>query len=105
MVSAPNHTPGPWAYSPPDDQVQDLFTEECFFIEGPGSDVHGHMTLADAKLIAAAPELLAALQEMIDGDAQAIEEAKLMGVPFPAEMLSTYEKARAALAKATKGSP
>ena len=59
------HTPGPWKYSPPDDQVADLFTPEYFFIEGPGADVHGHMTLADARLIAAAPDLLAALQGLL----------------------------------------
>ena len=58
------HTPGPWKYSPPDDQVVDLFTPEYFFIEGPGADVHGHMTLANARLIAAAPDLLAVVQEL-----------------------------------------
>ena len=56
------HTPGPWKCNPPDDQVVDLFTPEYFFIEGPGADVHGHMTLADARLIAAAPDLLEALE-------------------------------------------
>jgi len=58
------HTPGPWKYSPPDDQVVDLFTPEYFFIEGPGADVHGHMTLADARLIASAPDLLAVVKEL-----------------------------------------
>ena len=62
------HTPGPWKYSLPDDQVVDLFTPEYFFIEGPGADVHGHMTLADARLIAAAPKLLKALIQMIAWD-------------------------------------
>lgn len=56
---------------------------------------------ANARLIAAAPELLEALQEMVAGDAEAIEEAQALGAPFPEEMLATFKKARAAIARAT----
>ena len=60
---------------------------------------------ANARLIAAAPDLLEALQEMVAGDAEAIEDAKRLGVPFPDEMLAAYHKARAAIAKATGEQP
>ncbi len=56
---------------------------------------------ANASLIAAAPDLLEALKEMVAGDAEAIEEAQALGVPFPEEMLATFKKARAAIARAT----
>lgn len=56
--------------------------------------------LANAKLIAAAPEILEALQEMVNGDKEAIEEAELLGIPFPEPMLESYKKAVAAIAKA-----
>jgi hypothetical protein len=65
----------------------------------------GEEHIANAHLWAAAPELLAALQEMVAGDADAIEEAKTLGVPFPEELLTTYKKARAAIAKATGSAP
>ena len=60
---------------------------------------------ANALLIAAAPDLLEALQEMVAGDAQEIEDAKRIGVPFPDEMLAAYHKARAAIARATGEQP
>ena len=90
------HTPGPWKYSPPDDQVVDLFTPEYFFIEGPGADVHGHMTLADARLIAAAPDLLEALHAM----ASSFHDVEYMdGVEGHKSIASNM--ARAAITKAT----
>lgn len=46
--------------------------------------------------------LLDALQDMVAGDADAIAEAKVIGIPFPDEMLAAYNKACAAIAKATK---
>ena len=55
----------------------------------------------DARLIAAAPDLLAALIEIVAGDKEAIEEAQLLGFPFSDEILATYGKACAAIAKAT----
>ena len=60
---------------------------------------------ANMRLIAAAPDLLEALQEMVAGDAEAIEDAKRLGVPFPDEMLAAYHKARAAIARATGEQP
>ena len=70
------HTPGPWVAKPPDggqpsgDLVdlmdRDVRQSEYWFIDGPGDDVHGHMSEADARLIAAAPELLESLIYMRD---------------------------------------
>ena len=56
---------------------------------------------ANARLIAAAPDLLEALREMVAGDAEAIEDAERISILFPDEMLATYNKACAAIAKAT----
>ena len=58
-----------------------------------------------ARLIAAAPDLLEALREMVACDAEAIEDAERIGIPFPDEMLATYNKACAAIAKATGERP
>ena len=60
---------------------------------------------ANARLIAAAPDLLEALREMVAGDAEAIEDAERIGIQFPDEMLATYNKACAAIAKATGERP
>ena len=45
-------------------------------------------------------ELLEVLREMVAGDAEAIKEADALGVPFPDEMLTSYRRAGAAIAKA-----
>ena len=45
-------------------------------------------------------ELLEVLREMVAGDAEAIKEADALGVPFPDEMLTSYRRAVAAIAKA-----
>ena len=45
--------------------------------------------------------LLEALREMVAGDAEAIKEADVLGVPFPDEMLTAYRRAVAAISKAT----
>lgn len=57
------HTPGPWSAHLREDGPVDLLTPEWWCIDGPGSDVYGHMTAADACLISAAPDLLEALQD------------------------------------------
>lgn len=48
-------------------------------------------------------ELLEALREMVDGDAEAIAEADALGVPFPDEMLTAYRRAKAVIAKVEGG--
>lgn len=62
MVS--EHTPGPWTYRPPGVQLG------LAVIASNGhviySDRHTEETEANARLIAAAPELLAALEQLSD---------------------------------------
>ncbi len=92
------HTPGPWTAELPVDvhgnQVSaDLFTPEYWFISGPGADVHGLMTAADARLIAAAPDLL---QELIN-----IASAKPSTWEDPSEFKAwAQSRAQAAIVKA-----
>lgn len=100
---SPAHTPGPWEAVPPDGgapTAKDLWElaqrhglqSDYWFIRGPGDDVHGHMSEADARLIAAAPELLEALD--------AILNALPSATTHPA-----IKMARAAMAKATGDQP
>ena len=116
-MSTTAHTPGPWFTGEPHFGRYGIYSEHtvgggrckqgrqsiCIaHYEGKGGAKAYHdMFKANARLIAAAPELLEALQEMVAGDAEAIEEAQALGVPFPEEMLSTFKKARAAIARAT----
>ena len=98
------HTPGPWM---PHHDKGRLYVEThrddviCMVAKGLGTQEDQ----ANANLIAAAPELLEALQEMVAGDAEAIAEADALGVPFPDEMLTAYRRAVAAIYKATGGTP
>lgn len=55
-----NHTPGPWLYARVDDSIEAIVTDEGDSV----FDVRGAST-ADLKLIAAAPELLDALQALM----------------------------------------
>lgn len=59
------HTPGPWAVESDTDIVSDSgdFVASC---HEPGSDVSTAREYANARLIAAAPDLLAALQAIMD---------------------------------------
>jgi hypothetical protein len=96
------HTPGPWK----------AHFEEAYFVTGPdlgrvammmnlkgahgmGGRRSGDESAANAKLIAAAPELLEALQTL----------CKLALSGEPVIFTSEYDRARAAIAKATGGTP
>ncbi len=97
------HTPGPWK----EHSHRQIGPDKGIVAEvwsAIGGDTAIQQADANARLIAAAPELLEALQEMVAGDAEAIEDAKRLGVPFPDEMLAAYHKARAAIARATGAS-
>ena len=104
-------TPGPWHVKPNSIGGPAVGPEEAVVADirtygGPHVGGQQHpQTAANARLIAAAPDLLEALQEMVAGDAEAIEDAKRLGVPFPDEMLAAYHKARAAIARATGEQP
>jgi hypothetical protein len=103
LALANGPTPGPWSVR------YDYVVQAKSFDEGRlvpiaqpyGLRVDGIDLFANARLIAAAPDLLEALCEMIEGDEEAIMRAEALGIPFPEEMLGTYKKARAAIAKAT----
>ena len=105
-------TPGPW----------EAQLGEAYYVTGPDLGrvammMHlkgaygilgrrsGDEVAANARLIAAAPDLLEALREIVAGDAEAIEDAERIGIPFPDEMLATYNKACAAIARATGEHP
>jgi hypothetical protein len=83
------HTPGPWAYRKAFD------TSQTFYIEGPDGSWLCKSTIsateANARLIAAAPELLEALKDAM---------ATFANVQFPHGEYRFMGMARAAIAKA-----
>ena len=87
------HTPGPWI-------VEHPYGEPGVFVSGPRTELIAKLYLvaeaeANAALIAAAPELLAALEKMVARwDALSVED---LGPGCRA----IADKARAAIAKAT----
>lgn len=85
-----NHTPGPWAANP-DGLIH--AGKNRLHIAQAATIGMGHAAAANARLMAAAPDLLAALQALewaVDGVAYIQEE-----------YAEQVEKARAAIAKAT----
>lgn len=111
-MSAAKHTPGPWEPIKLNSAPLGLWAVNapgyggrnplvCGMEYSKGGPILHAESEANARLIAAAPDLLEALKEMVAGDAEAIEEAQALGVPFPEEMLATFKKARAAIARAT----
>lgn len=62
----PAHTPGPWTSA----ESPMSFNGNLWFVstDGPYGKVAETTNAADARLIAAAPELLAALKRIIDGE-------------------------------------
>jgi hypothetical protein len=77
------HSPGPWAAGASTDRVYPHQIKDS-----EGTQVARAVLVADARLIAAAPELLAALQAIMAGVAGCQREPH-------------WEAARAAIAKAT----
>jgi prophage DNA circulation protein len=93
------HTPGPWIAN---FRVRNQSTgvgDWVFFAEG-GAPIlrNGRRSVADARLIAAAPDMLVALQNLTTNITQ---HQQLMDVVE----LSTFEAALAAIAKATREAP
>lgn len=91
------HTPGPWVYR----QTADTFqTGRPVFGVGPKRNgavwfVAEQIYEEDARLIAAAPDLLAALEGMLKGPASGLPAAE-----YDAIRNAQYAAARAAIAKA-----
>jgi hypothetical protein len=86
------HTPGPWAVSKPSGNYIDAPA-----IKGSIAALTFSATHADARLIAAAPDLLAALQYVLDADAY--DGALTMG--SAALSPAIRDKIKRAIAKAT----
>lgn len=93
-------TPGPWTAEFSDCGEIDPRCRGGYRIDGPpSSDPHGYANRADALLIAAAPELYAAL-EALTAETEHCDNAEDMGVSAHSGVIRA---ARAALAKADGG--
>lgn len=102
-MNAAKHTPEPWAVGGPTEFVNQLRIEPCIgVVYGAGDEL-----AANARLIAAAPELLGACLAMLAWD-----EAEKTAKPFDedggtgfyqriAMCTEAFDKAREAIAKAT----
>lgn len=69
-----SHTPGPWTVEWSDEEGNDGVT-----IEAPDGPVAFRVLEVDSRLIAAAPEMLAALREVADGCARRLRKGKDQG--------------------------
>lgn len=103
-MSTPLHTPGPWRVGEGSYVVADHPVPE---IRGSEEVEHygGHLICesvspSNARLIAAAPDLLEALKAILEADEEAEAEFQKMGIP-PEEEHPITIAARAAIAKAT----
>ena len=91
------HTPGPWGIMKGDHGPM-IFSGECGrAVAMLARQVTTAEREANARLIAAAPELLEALEVMLNGDEMGEYECQRTGFP---RMIQRREKARAAIAKA-----
>lgn len=97
------HTPGPWTFKV--EEYEEYWCPETHFNAGPAVGIESE---ADARLIAAAPELLEALQALVY-EAEAlrkdINELFVMRGIVPDKSPGPIEAARAAIAKATGEQP
>ena len=87
------HTPGPWRTEPAPHRSHWILGSVPVALTVEPSE-------ANARLIAAAPDLLAALRDMIDRYARAMKDS---GVSHYPEAMVEIRSARAAIAKATGG--
>ena len=88
------HTPGPWYWS---DNVPDFPKTHCIIVDADGFTIAepSPMSETDARLIAAAPDLLIALRDLL-------EDAVALGI-CESNMSGSAVAARAAIARATGG--
>ena len=88
------HTPAPWYWA---DNVPDFPKNHCIIVDADGFTIAepSPMGEADARLIAAAPELLIALRDLL-------EDAIALGI-CESNMSGSAVAARAAIARATGG--
>ena len=109
MGETSKHTPAPWRYHPygpegvsdPVDNYRAISSGDGFFGApngGHGFDLVGYMSDADGRLIAAAPELLAALKEWVEGW-NGFSDFETSRRTHP-DLFEQIKRARAAIAKA-----
>lgn len=91
------HTPGPWTCAKPTRLKQNYISSESgpVAITSSSSEVSRDTNLANARLIAAAPELLIALRALL-------EDAIELGI-YEGNMSGSAVAARNAIDKATRG--
>ena len=96
-----NHTPAPWTFTPPEEWIiyDDHYQSECI-IEGDDmsiAELCGHVgeieTEANARLIAAAPELLDMLIDAADWIEQAQKDFRLEDCGVLESSLEIIQKA------------
>lgn len=105
-MSNAKHTPGPWGYSQwPDRSIYNIHAggyPTSFATVQNVSNARGCMgsveTQANARLIAAAPELLSELCNAL----AFIDEAASAGILDAVEVQQQFERARAAITKASE---
>ena len=98
-----NHTPGPWTIEKSTRTDHHIIAGRRWIATASNHDFHptqkeNERTIANARLIAAAPDLLAALVALVG-------EADLGEVDLDDDDRAKLEQARAAIAKATGGQP
>ncbi len=104
MSTSPKHTPGPWYMRLSDNATPHIEHGDCLRGEigmlknrvcvMPSEIMHDYNSLANARLIAAAPEMLEALKALIAY--QADNETEYLGM----QQIVAYQRAKAAIAKA-----
>ncbi len=97
-MHAPSHTPGPWIITDRDADSLKITSPDYGRIAMLHDPINGVSELeANARLIAAAPELLSALQDLLEAYAPLAEDTvKKFG---PDALHSAVKSARLALAK------
>lgn len=88
------HTPGPWRVGTSEDAIDTGEPGQEFVVH---ADLRTERGAANAALIAAAPDLLAACEEMVR--TLVVSDSK----KFQADRYAAFEAARAAIAKARGG--
>lgn len=101
MTREPQHTHGPWEVK--DGTMVGVLSQEMDQTYGmviPHADTYGPNAEADAHLIAAAPDLLEALERAIAPLKIAVKLSSWRQDPTPLECSHALEDAKAAIAKA-----
>lgn len=102
----PGPTPGPWTARKAHSGIWDVFAGDCNVVTVYGSGIYPPANEANARLIAAAPDLLAALEGLTEiiakaGLRQLAQGVELGQISWAMKATDRMEAARAAILKAT----